>query len=308
MSRLKLSVLLTTLTLCFCFAVSANAAPRAFVAVSGNDGNNCSSLSPCKTIMHALSVVDSKGEVVISESGEYDNFVIAQSVTVAAAPGIYAGITANTQDGVRIIRLSIDDIVVLRNLTIKGTAAIPEISGINNSTVGNLFIDGCNISGVTYGIWNTAPGKTTVHDTTVRNCQIGININSPVGFINWAVVDNSRAERNNTGITIGSNARVTVHNSILFANSTGVRVSSILQGIQAEATIESSVFHVNGIAITVVGGSGGTGLARLSKNTISKNLTGVNVTASGTAYSLQDNLIAGNDVDIAGALTPLSHN
>src|SRR6266404_4972927 len=127
MSRLKLSVLLTALTLCFCFAMSANAAPRVFVAASGNDGNNCSSLAPCKTIMHALTVVDAKGEVVISESGEYDGFVIAQSVTVAAAPGIYAGITANIQDGVKIIRLSIADIVVLRNLTTIGTAAIDGI-------------------------------------------------------------------------------------------------------------------------------------------------------------------------------------
>ncbi len=310
MSRLKLSVLLTALTLVSCFAVSASAAPRAFVAVHGNDANNCSSLAPCRTIMHALSVVDTMGEVIISESGDYDNFVIAQSVTVAAAPGIYAGITANTQDGVNIIRLSIADIVVLRNLTIIGTAAIDGISGINNSTAGAgyLYVDNCYISGVTNGIWNSAPGKTIIHDTTVRRCLTGINIHSN-GNINNVLVDNSRAERNNVGVSAGPNTRLTVHNCSIFSNTgSGVRVSSELAGIQAEAIIEGSVFHANNTAVNVYGSSGGTGLARLSKNTITKNLTGVNVPASGTVYSLQDNIIVSNNVDIVGALTPLSYN
>src|SRR3954447_4654627 len=112
MSNLRISLLLTALTLCFCFAITADAAPRAFVAIHGNDANSCSSLAPCRTISHALTVVDTSGEVVISESGDYDNVVIAKSVTIAAAAGIYAGITANTADGIDIIRLSIADIVI----------------------------------------------------------------------------------------------------------------------------------------------------------------------------------------------------
>ena len=308
MSSLRISVLLTALMLCFCFATAVDAAPRVFVALHGNDANPCSSLSPCRTINHGLAVVDTLGEVVISESGDYDNVVIAKSITIVAAPGIYAGISAEKLDGIDIIRLSIADVVTLRNLTIKGTSTASGLNGISNDSAGNLFIDGCYISGVTTGILNSAPGKMTVHDSTVRSCQIGINVNSPVGVINNTLVDNSVAERNNIGIHAGSNARITVHNCSLFSNSgSGVRVTSEFSGIQAEANIEGSVFHSNNVGVVVGGNNGGTGVARLSKNTISKNLTGVEV-GSGTVYSLQDNIIVSNNVDIVGALTPLSYN
>jgi len=39
---------------------------------------------------------------VISESGDYDNVVIAKSVTIGRRPGIYAGISAEKLDGIDI--------------------------------------------------------------------------------------------------------------------------------------------------------------------------------------------------------------
>src|SRR5947207_3054255 len=209
MSSFRISVILAALVFCLGSALSANAAPRTFVGIHGNDANPCTSLAPCRTIMHALAGVDTLGEVVITEDGDYDNVVIAKSVTIAAAPGVYAGISANSVDGIDIIRLSIADFVTLRNLTIKGVAAPAGIVGINNNSAGYLYIDGCYISGVTVGILNSAPGKMTVHDTTVRNCQIGVNVNSN-GVINNTLVENFHAERNNIGIHVGGNARMTI--------------------------------------------------------------------------------------------------
>ncbi|HJZ79494.1 MAG TPA: DUF1565 domain-containing protein [Pyrinomonadaceae bacterium] len=50
---------------------------RAYVAKSGDDANQCSDTSPCKTVTKALSVVDAGGQVVIVESGDYDKFTIS---------------------------------------------------------------------------------------------------------------------------------------------------------------------------------------------------------------------------------------
>jgi hypothetical protein len=47
-----------------------------YVATSGNDVNLCTKSAECKTIAKALSVVDDGGEVIITESGDYDSFLI----------------------------------------------------------------------------------------------------------------------------------------------------------------------------------------------------------------------------------------
>jgi hypothetical protein len=313
MKRSRAPFLLACVALVLLCSVAAGAqTPRVFVTAHGNDANLCTATAPCRTITHALGVVDTYGEVVIAEDGEYDNFIVTKSVTVTAAPGVYAGITANKLDGVDIYRLGIDDSVTLRNLTIKATYpafAPAATNGIYNDSVGNLNIEACNISGMTNGIWTSAPGKMIVHDTTVRDCTVGIYFYSPAGYIINGLVDNSRLERNNVGVNVSNNARATIHNCAFFrSGGHGVKVFSTLSGIQAEANIDGSTFHSNGTGITSGGNSGGTGLARISNNIISKNLTGVSV-GSGTIYSLQNNIISGNTtIDISGSLTAMGFN
>jgi hypothetical protein len=311
MKRSRAPFLLACFALVLLYSAAAGAqTPRVFVTAQGNDANLCTATAPCRTITHALGVVDTYGEVVIAEDGDYDNFVVTKSVTVAAAPGVYAGITANKADGVDIYRLSTEDFVTLRNLTIKATNAPSGTNGIYNDSAGNVYIENCNISGVTNGIWTSAPGKIVVHDATIRFCTMGIYLYSPNGWIINGLVDNSRLERNNVGIYVASNARATIHSCAFFSNGGyGVKAFSTLSGIQAETNVDGSTFHANGTGIASGGNSGGTGLARISNNIISKNLTGVAVLGTGTIYSLQNNVISGNTtIDISGSLTAMGFN
>jgi hypothetical protein len=130
-----------------------------------------------------------------------------------------------------------------------------------------------------------------------------------VGNIINGLVDNSRLERNNVGVFVSNNARATIHNCAFFrSGGYGVKILSTLSGIQAEANVDGSTFTANNTGIVCGGNSGGTGLARISNNVISKNLTGVSV-GSGTIYSLQNNIISGNTtIDISGSLTAMGFN
>src|SRR5215212_10104834 len=93
----KLKLLIVSLTILIFTALSAFASPRAYVAASGSDANFICALPtlPCRTIAKALLFVDDGGEVIITESGDYESFTISKSVTVAAAPGVNAGIIAS---------------------------------------------------------------------------------------------------------------------------------------------------------------------------------------------------------------------
>jgi len=122
---------------------------------------------------------------------------------------------------------------------------------------------------VTTGILNSAHRKMTVHDSTVRSCQIGINVNSPVGVINNTLVDNSVAERNNIGIHAGSNARITVHNCSLFSNSAaGSGDFGVFRNPGRKQTLKVRSSH-NNVGVVVGGNNGGT-VSPALKNTISR--------------------------------------
>ena len=95
--------LLFAIALSGTLTLPVEAAPQAFVSVSGDDGDpdnpgniepinpkpNCGPMWPCRTFARALSVVDDGGEVVALTSGDYDPFSIGKSVSVVTAPGVH---------------------------------------------------------------------------------------------------------------------------------------------------------------------------------------------------------------------------
>jgi hypothetical protein len=306
-TKLITSTLFLILTI---LAMSANAQnARVYVATSGSDANPCTAPSPCQTITKALSVVDTGGEVVISENGDYDKFVISKSVTVGAAPGISAGIVSN--GGYAILMpntMTSSDSVGLRNLNVKSTANPAASDGIANIGAGALYVDGCTITGMTYAVTMTANGQLFMHDTTIRNSNFALFLNGPLteGSAK-GVVDHCRIEQNDYGLYIGSKVTIAVRDTILTGNtSAGVRIASIRSGSLTDVTVDNCQFSNNGGGLTTFTNNGGVIIARLEHSTFVKNITGVGVFANTTIYSLQNNLIDGNGTNINGALTPLA--
>lgn len=287
--------------------VSAEAqTTRVFVAESGSDANPCASDAPCKTITHALTVVDANGEVIIKESGNYDKFIVTKSVTVAAAPGVNAGIVSGIGYAVLIATAQSSDVVTIRNLILKGTGDGSNSVGVYNSSGAVFYIDGCIVSGFSAGISMLVGGRIFIHDTTVRNTLVGITVSvtAATGVIR-ALVDNCKLETSDTGLIVGSKAYTTVRNSVFANNKTrGILVRETMASQRAEAVIDNCQLSGNGIGLSV-GGPDGASIAHLSRSTVSGNLlNGVSIATNGVVYSLQNNLIADNTFDVVGSLTP----
>src|SRR5215831_3490796 len=80
-------------------------AQRTFVASYGLTSNtafNCSLAKPCRAFGEAIGVTNAKGEVIVLDSAGYGPVTITKSVSLVAPPGIYAGITVLSGDGVTI--------------------------------------------------------------------------------------------------------------------------------------------------------------------------------------------------------------
>src|SRR5262245_2610773 len=113
------TILATVLTIVPISAFAA--AQRTFVASYGlttNPAFHCSLTKPCRAFAEAISVTGSKGEVVVLDSAGYGPVAITKSVSIIAPPGIYAGISVISGDGVTVNAPGA--VVVLRGLFING--------------------------------------------------------------------------------------------------------------------------------------------------------------------------------------------
>src|SRR5262252_7389517 len=75
---------------------------RTFVSGGGNDANPCSRTAPCRTFTQALMGTSPGGEVVVMDSAGYGAFAVAHAVSITAPPGVYAGISVFSGDGIDI--------------------------------------------------------------------------------------------------------------------------------------------------------------------------------------------------------------
>src|SRR5438045_8844983 len=119
MLRQRMMLLVTTAAqLLFATAILAQV-NRAAVSVNGVDGNPCSPASPCRSINYALSQTNAGGEIIVLDSGGYGAFTVTKSVSVEAAPGVHAGITAASGTAIS-INAGASDKLVLRGLSLSG--------------------------------------------------------------------------------------------------------------------------------------------------------------------------------------------
>lgn len=178
-------------SLCFCFlsllaAQHANAAAAStYVSSKGVDTNasaNCAQATPCRTLSAALSVTSPAGEVIVLDSGEYGAASITQSVSIFAPDGVYAGVTAPS-DQIPGINIYADNVtVVLRGLSFRGASAYPV--GLNVQGSVSMVVRDCdfgNLYGAIMLYGEPAPGTTVagniqahIIDTVVHDGSEGI--------------------------------------------------------------------------------------------------------------------------------------
>src|SRR5262245_41971663 len=208
-----LAVLVFTLTL----ASLAEASQQTFVSTSGNDASaTCDRANPCRTFQAAVWHTENGGEVIALDSGEYGRIDSDRPVSVIAAPGVHAQITATSGDAITFYKFasSIEGSIVLRGLTIVGHGA--GRNGITSDLVRALYVENCVIDGFSGGAINSIESKIFVKDTIVRN-----NGQSSFAgiFINGGIVsiDHCSVENNGYGIVVDA-GRITIRDSVVSGN------------------------------------------------------------------------------------------
>jgi hypothetical protein len=241
---------------CLLFAVAlasvANAAgQRSFVSTEGVDNPNCSIAAPCRQFSAAVTATSPNGEIIVLTSGGYGAVTIGKSLSIIAAPGVYAGITVFSGIGVDVHGTGIA--VALRGLTINGQGGT---KGISFDLGASLTIEDCEISNMTQsGIFAAAPGSlTTIKNTVVRNNATGIDGHGLGGNTGTTrvVVTNSVVVNNGLGALSDSNegtvVQFAISKSTLAGNQTGLRVINSSSSAtffldQTAITFSNAAFH-----------------------------------------------------------------
>lgn len=304
-------------------AVPAHAAQRTFVASFGNDVNSaqfCPFSAPCRTFSVAVSQTDPLGEVIVLDSAGYGAVTIAKSVSIIAAPGIYAGISVFINEGININLAGIR--VVLRGLTVNGQGGDYGIRLMNADElhIENCVVSNVNLSGIVIG---GSGARVYIKDTVVRdNSGDGIEI-AGGAFVS---ADHVRIEDNGfSGVDVNGPAQVSVANSVISGN--GQEGVSLSGTGNVKASIGHSQLFANGDAgLSVIANQIGQTIdvtaannaltdgdfgmfllstngainADLASNTVSRNGSdGIRADGSGTTVVISRNSVTRNATGLA---------
>jgi hypothetical protein len=280
-----------------------NAAHRSFVASYGLDTNPCTLAAPCRGFQAAVNVVDPGGEVVALDSAGYGTMTINKAVQVIVPPGVHAGITAGTLFNGVTVNAGASDVVTLRGLHL--TRADTFNSGILFVNGAALFVENCVIEKFSTGIeFQPAAGaRLSVKGTVVRNSGFaGIFVGS-AGGVARAVIEDSWLENDQTGVDARGNSNVLVRGTVAIRNSFAGFVSgNNPAGQPARLTVENSVVTQNVTGIRASASAGGTTVV-VSNNLITDNTIAGLTNDGGTAAmeSRGNNTVRGNGANTSGA-------
>jgi hypothetical protein len=245
------------------------AAQRTFVGATGTDNPNCSLPAPCRTFTAAIAATNSGGEIIVLDSAGYGPVTITKSVSIIAPPGIYAGISVSSGNGVTINAPGAT--VVLRGLSINGQGGA---NGILVQAADRVRIENCVISNMgAQGIYHQANNaEMIVLDTIVRdNGDGGLALVAQNASI---VMDHVRSEHN---------------------VNVGFYMAPVVPATFARATISDSTFIYNG-------GNG------IWADTVGSATTNIQVERSTLANNGGDGLRATAGASLARAFATLTRN
>lgn len=283
-------------------ASAGSAQVRTFVASTGVDTNPCSRTAPCRTFQAAVNAAAIGGEVVALDSAGFgSNVSITKPISIIASPGVYAGITPSSGDGID-INAGSSDTIVLRGLTVinQGSAG----NGIAFNTGGVLHVESCiatgfigsNRSATPAGLSINGHGNVEVKDSFFRGNAQGIDVQPSSGTA-FVVIDQVRLEANSfNGFIALDGATVTIRNSVSSAN-TDMGFDADSSGSRpVEVNIENCVASHNSTGILTRSLSPTVAVTvRVSNSTITNNGTGLeNDGPPAALLSRKNNSVEGN--------------
>jgi hypothetical protein len=263
---------LATLALALIVPSLAHAqASRTWVSGVGADENPCSRTAPCKTFAGAISKTAAGGEISVLDPGGYGALTITKAITLNG-DGTLASILVSGTNGI-VINAGVNDTVIIRNLSFNGIGT--GTNGINFLAGGSLLVEKCSFYGFitnTININATNGPTVTVKDTSlqglnqgqgiaiaaaVNTLKVSVRNTSIRGFQNAVhsvagttdISDSLITENTSAGVLADSVSIVSVVDSVVSNNSTGVQVQP-----SATLRLSNSDFYDNVTHWTCNGG------------------------------------------------------
>jgi parallel beta helix pectate lyase-like protein len=285
----------------------ASAAPRIFVSGLGNDANPGSLTSPKRSFASAITVTDAWGEIVALDSAGYGPVTITKSISIIAQPGVHAGITVTSGDGITINAGQFDD-VTLHGLTIEGAGGTNGIDFVAGSTlnVEDCVISGfasTNANGILVAASAGANAQLLVSDSICRGNYCGIQVqvgNTSSEAAGNASLDHVRLEKNAVyGLLVNAaGARVSIADSVSSENGNGMWDAS------GQLNVERCLVANNAAGIAAINSNA---TVRVSNSTITNSTgSGLFINSGATMQSRGNNTVRGNGTDVNGSLTSIS--
>jgi hypothetical protein len=289
----------------------ADAVQRAFVASYGSDANaatGCGFAGPCRSFAAAVPVVDSGGEVLALDSIGYGIVTIDKSITLTAAPGIYAGIAVPAGGvGVTIATPGVN--VTLRGLTINGPGGN---AGVYMTHGSRLSVENCVISSLTgttaAAVWVNTAAKVRIIDSLFSNNKFG----ALLGGGATADIANSKFLRNMFGgISVGAppsgTTTAAVADSVVTGSGVGVGARSQWAAGTARVSVIRTALTNQGAGVRADSDAGGTAVATVSDSLVTGNTLGLVQQGAGAVLeTLGNNTVRKNTTDILGTITAVN--
>jgi len=273
------------------------------VSGEGDDINPCSRTAPCKTFAGAISKTATNGEINCLDPAGFGAVTITKSITIDCHE-VNAGVlqTANSNG----VNIAIDNFVgtdtrrtvQLRNLNFSGADTGARGISITGSSLGvnsEVYVEDCMLDG-SFGTNGSGisdarngGGLLSVSNTTIRN-MLGAGIGVAKSFLSGTtrvVLNGVQVLNCATGVSLSTNTRATIMNSVITGNTTGIFSEDLDGGVTpTQVGIDHCVVSKNGTGFQASTNS----TMRVSNTTAMNNTTAL---FSGTVLSYGNNQTGG---------------
>lgn len=275
-------------------------ATRTWVSGVGDDVNPCSRTAPCKTFAGAISKTAAAGEISALDPGGFGAVTITKSMTINGE-GTLAGILNASANGIVVNALTTDNITI-RNVSIN--APNTGLDGIRILAAKNVNLENVTINGSGDGIEVNASNNVNVAVTNaqIKNCGslgTGVLVATSTGLAK-VTLDRVTVTNCTNGVKGRSNSRISMTESTIAFNTTGVIAEGQTAGGVAVINVEHSQITHNAGAGVQAGGGGALAISvvRISDNQITNNGgLGALVSTNGILETFLNNEIKGNGTD-----------